>query len=73
MKPPNRAALIRSIEALEKTFAKLRSNSVVLVTPVLLGHLEALEMAVNAFADPILVARMEILRRKVTTGNGLDG
>ena len=72
MKPLNRAALVRSIEDLEKTFAEFRSNRVVLVTSVLLGHLEALEMDANAFADPVLIARLEKLRRQMTTGNGLD-
>lgn len=73
MKAPNRDALLRSIEDLEATFAEFRSNNTVLVTSVFLGRLEALEMDANALADPVLIARMEKLRRQVTTGNGLDG
>jgi hypothetical protein len=72
MKPPNRTALLGSIEDLEKTFAELRSNNIVPATSVLLGRLDALEMDANAFADPVLIARMEKLRRQLTTGNGLD-
>jgi hypothetical protein len=72
MKPPNRAALLRSIEDLEKTFAKIRSNNIVPATPVLLGRLEALEMDANAFADPILIAMIEKLRHQLATGHDLD-
>src|ERR1017187_10385851 len=72
VKAPNRDALLRSIEDLEATFAEFRSNNTVLVTSVFLGRLEALEMDANALADPVLIARMEKLRRQVTTGNGLD-
>jgi hypothetical protein len=73
MTEPNRDELLRSIEDLEATIAKLQSNNVVLATPVLLRRLDELGSSASALADPTLIAMIEKLRRHLTTGKGLDG
>ena len=70
---PNRDAILRSIEDLETTIAEFRSNSAVPVTPVLLNRLEDPYAAANAVGDAKLVAMLERLHRRVTTGRGFDG
>jgi hypothetical protein len=68
----HRDALLRSIEDLDATIAEFRPNSAVLVTPVLLDRLESLLAAATALGDAELVAMLERLHRRVTTGRGLD-
>jgi hypothetical protein len=71
MTKPDRDALLRSLEDFATTLDRLEASRVVVAAPVLAQRLDELEQ--SAQGDEILVAMVEKLRRRLTTGNELDG
>lgn len=68
-----RNVLLRSITDFEATLVEFQSNNVVLATTVLLRRLAEIQASANELGDPVLIAMVEKLHRRLTTGNGLDG